>query len=241
MPKLSYGSISPFRIVHAILVVLVAFLFNSASVEFAMAAPRERLILAFGDSLTAGFRLKPNESFPAQLEAALRAEGQQIRVHNAGVSGDTTAGGKARLGWVLNGLKRKPDLVILELGANDMLRGIDPKITRANMDAMLAEFDRRDIPVIVAGMFSAQNLGVRYFDAFNSLYPELAKKYGATYYPFFLRGVAFNEALLLDDRLHPNRQGVAVIVKNILPTVRQALAKLPRETVAAEPVAAGKR
>lgn len=199
-------------------------------------AANERLILAFGDSLTAGYRLKPTESFPAQLEALLRAEGQQVRVHNAGVSGDTTSGGKARLGWVLAGLKQKPDLAIVELGANDMLRGQNPKITEANLDAMLAEFKKRGIPVVLAGMFASQNLGVRYFDEFNAIFPKLAKKHGATLYPFFMKGVVFNKPLLLDDGIHPNRQGVAVIAKNILPVVRSELAKLPKGTARASAV-----
>jgi acyl-CoA thioesterase-1 len=193
----------------------------------ANASAAERVVLAFGDSLTAGYRLKPNESFPAQLEAMLRADGLKVRVHNAGVSGDTTTGGKNRLGWVLAGLKQKPDLAILELGANDMLRGQNPKITAANLDAMLGEFKKRGIPVVLAGMFASQNLGVRYFDEFNAIYPALAKKHGATLYPFFMKGVVFNKVLLLDDGIHPNRQGVAVIAKNMLPTVKAELQKLP--------------
>ncbi len=210
-------------------------MYMSPIAEAAPAAD-ERLILAFGDSLTAGYRLKPAESFPAQLEALLRAEGQKVRVHNAGVSGDTTAGGKARLGWVLAGLKQKPDLAILELGANDMLRGQNPKLTEANLDAMLAEFKKRGIPVILAGMFASQNLGVRYFDEFNSIFPTLAKKHGATLYPFFMKGVVFNKPLLLDDGIHPNRQGVGVIARNILPVVRAELARLPKGVASASAV-----
>ncbi len=207
----------------------------------AEAAPlaNERLILAFGDSLTAGYRLKPAESFPSQLEALLRAEGQKVRVHNAGVSGDTTSGGKARLNWVLAGLKQKPDLAILELGANDMLRGQDPKITQANLDAMLAEFKKRGIPVVLAGMFASQNLGVRYFDEFNAIYPVLAKKHGATLYPFFMKGVVLNRPLLLDDGMHPNAKGVNVIARNILPVVRAELLKLPVPSAKPSTVAAG--
>lgn len=216
--------------VHLLNLGIVALMFQSFSAEAAPA--RERLVLAFGDSLTAGYRLKPNESFPAQLETMLRAEGRNVRVHNAGVSGDTTAGGKARLAWVLNSLKQKPDLAILELGANDMLRGQDPNLTRANLDAMLTEFGKRGIPVVLAGMFSAQNLGVRYLDEFNAIYPDLAKKHDATLYPFFLKGVAFNRPLLLDDGIHPNKAGVALIAKNILPTVRKALDGLPTPKVA---------
>lgn len=196
----------------------------------AYAAPRT--VLALGDSLTAGYRLGPNDGFPAQLEAALKAEGRNVRVHNAGVSGDTSVGGKARLAWVLAGLKTNPDLAIVELGANDMLRGYSPAITRANLDAILTEFSKRKIPVILAGMFGGPNLGVRYLDEFNAVYPALAKKHGATLYPFFLKGVAFNRPLLLDDGMHPNKAGVALIVKNILPTVRKSLDGLPRPAVA---------
>lgn len=214
------------RLVHLTLFFLVASMFMSPVAQAAPAAG-ERLILAFGDSLMAGYRLKPGESFPAQLEAMLRADGHKVRVHNAGVSGDTTTGGKNRLGWVLTGLKQKPDLAILELGANDMLRGQSPKITQANLDAMLSEFKKRGIPVVLAGMFASQNLGVRYFDEFNAIYPTLAKKHGATLYPFFMKGVVFNKPLLLDDGIHPNRQGVAVIAKNMLPTVKAELQKLP--------------
>lgn len=215
------------RLVHLTLSVLVASMLMTPIAEAAPVSS-ERLILAFGDSLTAGYRLKPGESFPAQLEAMLRADGVKARVHNAGVSGDTTSGGKSRLGWVLTGLKQKPDLAILELGANDMLRGQSPKITEANLDAMLGEFRKRGIPVVLAGMFASQNLGVRYFDEFNAIYPKLAKKHGATLYPFFMKGVVFNKPLLLDDGIHPNPQGVAIIAKNILPTVKAELLKLPK-------------
>lgn len=221
----SYAYVALRRFVHLPFLLLVAFMSLHSAAEAAPSS--ERLILAFGDSLTAGYGLKPNESFPAQLEALLRSDGRSVRVHNAGVSGDTTTGGRNRLNWVLAGLKQKPDLVILELGANDMLRGIDPSITRANLDAMMTEFKKRGIPVVLAGMFSAPNLGVAYIDSYNSIYPDLAKKHGATLYPFFLKGVAFNEPLLLADRIHPNRQGVAVIARNILPTVRKVLDGLP--------------
>lgn len=210
-----------------------------SSIAEAAPSASERLVLAFGDSLTAGYRLKPAESFPAQLETLLRSEGHKVRVHNAGVSGDTTSGGKARLAWVLAGLKRKPDLAILELGANDMLRGQNPQITKANLDSMLAEFRKRGIPVVLAGMFASQNLGVRYFDEFNAIYPQLAKKHGATLYPFFMKGVVFNKPLLLDDGIHPNAKGVGVIARNILPVVRAELLKLPKPKPAPSTVAAG--
>ena len=188
------------------------------------AAP-PRLILAFGDSLTAGYLLKPAESFPAQLETALRAQGRNVVVRNAGVSGDTTAQGRARLGWVLAGLKAKPDLVILQLGANDMLRGQPPAAARANLDAILGEFAKRGVPVILAGMFASPNLGAAYAREFNAIYPDLAKSRGATLYPFFMAGVVGGKGLQLADGLHPTRAGVAVIVRGILPTMTRALDK----------------
>lgn len=187
------------------------------------AMAREKLVLAFGDSLTAGYGLKPNESFPAQLQASLRKSGVAVRVHNGGVSGDTTAAGKARMGWVIASLKAKPDLVILELGANDMLRGLKPAQTRANLDAMLAELKRRGIPVILAGMRASPNLGRAYASQFDPIYPALARKHGARLYPFFMAGVTLNRSLLIADQMHPNAKGVAVIVRGIQPQVAAAL------------------
>jgi acyl-CoA thioesterase-1 len=189
------------------------------------ATAREQLILAYGDSLTAGYQLKPGDSFPAQLEAALRKEGRTVRVHNAGVSGDTTAQGKARLPWVLNSLKAKPDLAIVALGANDMLRGAPTATARTNLDAILAELRKRNIPVIVAGMLAAPNLGASYGREFNAIYPTLSKKHGAALYPFFTNGVTAQPKFLLADGLHPNPAGVGVMVRGILPLVR---AKLPK-------------
>ncbi|AUW60372.1 arylesterase [Sphingobium sp. SCG-1] len=183
----------------------------------------EKLILAFGDSLTAGYGLKPNESFPAQLQAALRKDGLQVRVHNAGVSGDTTAQGKARLNWVLRSFPRAPDLAIVELGGNDMLRGIDPAQTRANLNAILAEFKRRKIKVLLAGMLAAPNMGSAYRAKFDPIYPMLAKHYGVPLYPFFMKGVTGNRSLLLQDNMHPTGQGVGIVVRNIKPLVKPLL------------------
>jgi len=191
-----------------------------------MATPaqaREVLILAFGDSLSAGYGLKPQDSFPAQLQTALRKQGVAARVHNGGVSGDTTTAGRGRLGWVLTGLKAKPDLVILELGANDMLRGQPPALARANLDAMIADLKRRKIPVLLAGMKASYNLDRRYRAEFDGIYPLLAREHGVRLYPFFMDGVAGNRALLLPDQMHPNAKGVAVIVKRILPSVKASL------------------
>jgi acyl-CoA thioesterase-1 len=183
----------------------------------------DRLILAFGDSLTAGYGLAPAQAFPNRLEAALRASGVPARVYNAGVSGDTTAAGRARLAWVLRGLKAKPDLAIIELGANDMLRGIQPAQTRANLDAVVGDLRRRGIPVLIAGMRAAPNMGRPYAAAFEPIFPALARKYRAPLYPFFLDGVAGNRALLQGDGMHPNPRGVAIVVRRILPAVRAAL------------------
>ena len=184
---------------------------------------RDKLVLAFGDSLTVGYGLKPNDSFPAQLQAALIKGGIPARVHNAGVSGDTSAAGRGRLAFVLAGIKAKPDLVILELGANDMLRGLKPEQTRANLDAILFELRKRGIPVIVAGMRASPNLGKTYQAQFDPIFVSLAKKHSARIYPFFMNGVTPNRTLLIADQMHPNPKGVAIIVRGIYPIVVAAL------------------
>lgn len=188
----------------------------------AEAAPA-KLVLAFGDSLTAGYQLPPSAGFAPQLEAALRAQGIAATVHNAGVSGDTTAQGRARLNWVLTGLKAKPDLAIVELGANDMLRGEPVAAAKANLDAVLTEFGRRGIPVLLAGMYASPNLGRIYATEFNAMFPALAKAHDAALYPFFMAGVVGVPGLQLSDGLHPTKAGVAVIVRGIAPKVAAAL------------------
>ena len=185
----------------------------------------DKLIVAFGDSLSAGYGLKPAESFPVQLEAALRRGGTPARVHNAGVSGDTTAQGRARLGFVLRSLKAKPDLVILQLGGNDMLRAIDPGQTEANLSAILADLKKRGIPVLLAGMLAAPNMGKAYQARFDAVYPKLARQYSVKLYPFFLNGVTANRTLLLKDGIHPTGKGVGVVVAGILPQVKRTLAQ----------------
>lgn len=189
----------------------------------ASAQPRPIEIVALGDSLTAGYGLAPADGFTPQLEAHLRTKGLNVQVRNGGVSGDTSAGGRARLNWVLSPATRA---VIVELGANDMLRGISPKLTRQNLEAILIELQNRNLPVLLAGMMAAPNLGEAYSRHFNPIYRELAKKYNAIYYPFFLEGVAANRALNISDGIHPNRDGVAVIVKNISPAVEKLLAQI---------------
>ncbi|MFL6756802.1 MAG: arylesterase [Sphingomicrobium sp.] len=186
--------------------------------------PGERpLVLAFGDSLTAGYGLEPGLGFAPQLQATLRRQGIAAEVIDGGVSGDTSEAGKARLGWTLDGLNRKPNVVILELGANDMLRGLDPKLTETNLDAMLAELKRRQIPVLLTGMRAAPNLDPAYIAKFEAIYPALARKHGTALYPFFLNSVAAQPGMQLPDGMHPTFQGVKRIVTGIAPAVKQAI------------------
>ena len=204
---------------------------NKAQVqETAKAKAYDRLVVAFGDSLYAGYRLAPNEGLAPQLQAALQADGINARVHNAGVSGDTTAAGKTRLAFVLDNLDRKPDLVVLGLGGNDMLRGIKPEETKANMAAMMDELKRREIPVVLTGMLAAPNLGRDYGNAFNGIFPQLAKQYDAPLYPFFLDGVVTDAALMLPDNIHPNAKGVSRVVEGLSPLVEATL-KTQSDTV----------
>ena len=187
--------------------------------------PAERpLILAFGDSLTAGYGLDQGLGFAPQLQGTLRRRGIAAEVVDGGISGDTSEAGKARLGWTLDGLKRKPDLVILELGANDMLRGLDPKLTERNLDSMLAELKRRQVPVLVAGMRGAPNLDPSYIARFEAIYPAIARRHGAALYPFFLDGAAAQPGMIQQDGMHPTFEGVKRIVGGIMPAVEQALA-----------------
>lgn len=223
----AYGIIRRFYQMAAMWLLLAGLLAAPAIAVAAAPAAGGPLILAFGDSLTAGYRLKPGEGFAPQLEAALRQRGIAATVHNAGVSGDTSAQGRARLGWVLSGLKNKPDLAIVALGANDMLRGQPPATTQANLDAIVGELRTRGIPVVVAGMRAAPNMGADYARSYAAIFPAVAKKHGAFLYPFFLAGVAAQPGLLLDDGKHPNPAGVKRMVKNILPTIETAL-KPPR-------------
>lgn len=181
------------------------------------------LIWAFGDSLTAGYGLPPAQGFPVRLQAALRRAGIAATVRNGGIAGDTAAQGRARLAWGLRGLGRKPDLVIVELGANDMLRGMPPSATEKNLDLILRALNQRDIRVLFVGMRAAPNLGAAYQRNFESLYPRLARRHRVPLYPFFLEGVAGNQALFQPDGRHPNARGVAIIVRRILPAVRDAL------------------
>ncbi|MBV9861374.1 MAG: arylesterase [Alphaproteobacteria bacterium] len=180
------------------------------------AAARVPEILAFGDSLTAGFGLPASGAFPARLEARLREQGVEAKVVNAGVSGDTTAGGLARLDWAL---ADKPDFVILALGANDALRGIDPGTVRHNLDAIIDKIQATGAKLLLLGMLAPPNWGETYQHDFDSIFPDLARAHGVPLYPFFLEGVAMNPQLNQPDGLHPNEKGVAVLVDHIAPLV----------------------
>jgi acyl-CoA thioesterase-1 len=179
-------------------------------------------ILVLGDSLTAGYGLAESEAFPAQLETALVAAGYAVRVINAGISGDTSAGGAARLEW---SLADSPDLVILALGANDALRGLSPDQTRTNLAAIIERLKQRQISVLLAGMLAPRNMGENYYNSFDQIYPELAQEFGVPLYPFFLEGVAAQPELNLTDGIHPNTAGVQVMVARILPLVVELLEK----------------
>ena len=177
-------------------------------------------LLALGDSLTAGYGLPAQDSFPTQLEAALRAKGRDVRVVNAGVSGDTSAGGLARLDWAL---ADKPDAAIVALGANDGLRGLDPANMRVNLESIVAKLQAAGVKVLLTGMEAPPNLGAEYGLAYRAAFVQVAKARNVALYPFFLDGVAANPALNQKDGLHPSRAGVAVIVGRILPQVEKLL------------------
>jgi acyl-CoA thioesterase I len=182
---------------------------------------RPLTIVAFGDSLTAGYGVKQSESFPTQLQMALQAKGHKVTITNAGVSGETTSGGSERLDWTLD---PKPDALIMELGANDALRGIDPAVAEKNLDKMLADLKSKGIPVLLTGMKAPNNWGDEYTKKFDAIFPDLAAKYGVPLYPFFLEGVALDPSFTQPDGLHPTGKGVAEIVKRILPDVEALIA-----------------
>ena len=204
---------------------LSAALFSAAliadAVSPAAADPVE--IVALGDSLTAGYGLNPGESFPEQLQAVLEDRGYDVSVANAGVSGDTAADGLARLEW---SVPAEADIVIVELGANDALRGIDPALTRQALSELLAKLVAREQTVLFAGMLAPRNLGDDYAAAFDAIYPELAAEYGTAFYPFFLEGIATDPALNQADGIHPNAEGVSRIVEAIAPLVEELVSEV---------------
>ncbi len=184
-------------------------------------------IVALGDSLTAGYGVLSQDAFPDRLEAALRKRGHDVDIVNAGVSGDTVADGLARLDWAL---ADGADGIIIELGANDMLRGHDPVLVRESLDELMSRLDETGAPVLLAGMRAAPNLGADYASRFDSIFPELAQKHGALLYPFFLDGVAGDASLNQADRMHPNAAGVEIIVERILPSVEGLIERIKGKT-----------
>jgi acyl-CoA thioesterase-1 len=187
------------------------------------ATERTLKIVALGDSLTAGYQLPAQDAFPVQLERALKAKGFAVEISNAGVSGDTSSGGLARLDW---SVPDSTDAVILELGANDMLRAVDPKVTREALTGIVRRLKARGIEVLLCGMLAARNLGPDYTKAFDPIYPDLAAANGLLLYPFFLNGIAGDAKLNQGDGLHPTAAGVAKIVTGILPKVEELVARV---------------
>ncbi len=189
----------------------------------AAAAERPVKIVAFGDSLMAGYQLPVSAAFPAQLEKALKAKGLNVEVANAGVSGDTASGGLARLAW---SVPDGTDAVIVELGANDMLRGIDPKVTRAALDQIIRRLKQRGIEVMLCGMLAVPNYGEDYVKAFNAIYPELASSHNVVFYPFFIDGIVTDSKLNQRDGIHPTAEGVETIVTRITPKVEELVSRV---------------
>ena len=181
-------------------------------------------LVGFGDSLMAGYQLPAADAFPVKLEKALRENGYEIEIANAGVSGDTSSGGLARLDW---SIPEGTQGVILELGANDALRGIPPEETEKNLDAMLTRLKERGIPVLLAGMLAPPNMGPEYGERFNGIYQRMAEKHGVALYPFFLDGVVTKANLQLEDGMHPNSEGVDVMVATILPAAEAFIKSIP--------------
>lgn len=210
------------RLLHRLFALCGLVLLGATTTASAATAEPVRLV-AFGDSLTAGYGLAASQAFPVRLQEALRAKGHEVVIANAGVSGDTTSAGLARLDW---SIPEGTDGVILELGANDALRGLDPAIPERSLDAILARLKARGIPVLMAGMRAPPNLGSAYQARFDGIYEKLARKYDVPLYPFFLDGVAGTPALNLPDGVHPTAAGVDIIVARMLPAVEAFLATL---------------
>jgi acyl-CoA thioesterase-1 len=183
----------------------------AAAPEAPVMGPEKRIV-ALGDSLFAGYGVKPDESYPAKLERALRAQGVNARIANAGVSGDTSAGGLARLAFTLNSQPQAPDLVIISLGGNDMLRGLSPEQTSTNLEAIVSELTRRKIPVVLMGMLAPPNMGADYRGKFDAIYPALAERHQVSLVPFFLKAVIDKPDLIQPDHIHPTARGIEEIV-----------------------------
>ena len=198
----------------------LAFIIVTAALTPVLAS--QQRLMVYGDSLVAGYGLSAGEGFPEQLQQALTAAGRNVKVLNAGVSGDTSAGGLARLEWALSD---RPDAVIIVLGGNDMLRGLDPQQTRENLFQILTRLRQDNIKILLCGMLAPINLGLVYRQQFDSIYPELADRFSTGFYPFFLDGVALNPEFNQPDGLHPNKAGVAVITRSVFPAVLSILDK----------------
>lgn len=223
-PDAAYSAarrLSPCLVVAAFILAVVAVFVGPAGRSFA--AEKTIKIVALGDSLTAGYGLPNQDAFPTQLERALRAKGIAVEITNAGVSGDTASGGLSRLDW---SVPDGTDAVIVALGANDMLRGVDPAVTRAALDSILQRLKQRRIEVLFAGMQSARNMGTEYRGAYDSIFPDLATKHGVVFYPFLLEGIAAQTKFSLADGIHPNAAGVSQIVTGILPKAEELIARV---------------
>ena len=214
------------------LLALITF-FVMGIVHHGMAADAPLRILALGDSLTAGYGLEDlGDAFPAQLEKALKAKGHNVVLLQGGISGDTTSGGRSRLEWSLG---EKPDAVIVELGGNDALRAVDPKVTADNLAAIVNRVQQAGLPVLLAGMMAPPNLGRDYADRFNGIYTKVAKEAGVLLYPFFLQDVITVADLMQGDHIHPNPKGVKVIVKGILPVAEKLIEQAKARRAKAAP------
>lgn len=224
-PRRQMGTVH--TVVNLCLALCLALL---AHMSAASARERPIRIIAFGDSLTAGYGLPPKNAFPVRLEAALKARGHNVAVVNAGVSGDTTAGGLARLDWAV---PDDADAVIVELGANDALRALDPAAARKNLDAILTRIKAKGADILLTGMRAPRNYGSEYTIPFDAIFPALARQHDTLYYPFFLEGVVLNQALNLDDSIHPNAKGIDIIVEGILPHVEELIARVKKRQAAA--------
>jgi acyl-CoA thioesterase I len=218
----SYGKLA-LKVQRLAVAFAIAGFVISSLVATARSAERTIKVVALGDSLTAGFQLRGSAAFPVQLEQALKAKGLAVEVANAGVSGDTSSGGLARLDW---SVPEGTDAVILELGANDMLRGVDPKVTREALSEVIRRLKAHHVEVLLCGMLAAPNLGADFGSAFDAIYPELAAANDLLLYPFFLDGIVADPKLNIGDGLHPTGEGVAKIVSGILPKVEALLARV---------------
>ena len=210
----------------SLMALVVAILLCAVALPKSEAKERETAIVALGDSLTAGLGLPQSESFPAKLEAALKAQGRNVTVANAGVSGDTVLGALDRLDWAL---PPNTSAVIVELGGNDALQGLPPAEIEASLAKIIERVKAKGLPVLIAGMESPRNMGKDYVDQFHAIYPDLAERYGALLYPFFLDGVALDPGLMQEDGIHPNAKGVDRIVQGILPKVDELLTQVENQ------------